>query len=219
MSAAKVGAKDGLHKLSMGFHDPRLRHAWQTYYHDAYQRLGSELKFSPGFWTDFWESLSLEYTIPSLLMIYLVFEMTFVFSFGALLFAIGGITPHSFGRSVLDSARVVTMLANFESEQFHFVDGEEREQITALGSVILVLEGYLHFMFVCIASSLIIVRALRPLQQVAFTHHAVLTDTELVIRIRILRPKTTVLIHPTVQVDVCLTSGTFLPLPLVGDGT
>ena len=50
------------------------------------------------------------------------------------------------------------------------------------------VEGFLHFMFVCVASSLIIVRALRPLQQVAFSHHRCLTDEELVVRIRILRP-------------------------------
>ncbi|GMH86657.1 hypothetical protein TrVE_jg10700 [Triparma verrucosa] len=218
--SAKVADKNQMHKLSMEFHDPRLRHAWRKFYHDAYQRLGSELKFSPGFWTDLWASLSLDYKIPSLLVIYLGFEVMFVFSFGALLFATSGITPRSFSRSVLASARVVTMLANFESNNFHYINnGGDDEQISVVGSMILVLEGYVHFMFVCIASSLIIVRALRPLQQVAFSHHAVLTDTELVLRIRILRPKTTVLIHPTVQVDVCLTSGTFLPLPLVGNGT
>ena len=61
-----------------------------------------------------------------------------------------------------------------------------------------------QFLFVCIASSLIILRALRPLQQVAFSHHCVLSDEELTLRIRVLRPATTVLIHPEVRVDVCL---------------
>ena len=118
-------------------------------------------------------------------------------------------------RCVLASARAVTMLANWGSNQFDFVDGGTAEKLSVLGALILMVEGFLHFMFVCVASSLIIVRALRPLQQVAFSHHCCLTDEELVVRIRILRPTKTVLIRPEVKLDVCLTSGTFVKLQIV----
>lgn len=87
--------------------------------------------------------------------------------------------------------------------------------VTAPGALLLMLEGWFHFVFVCIASSLLIVKGVRPMQQVAFSHHSCLSDNDLVLRVRILRPQTTVLIRPSIQLDVCLTTGLFVKLPLV----
>ena len=76
---------------------------------------------------------------------------------------VGGEDP-SFVAQLLCSARATSpSLANFGS--FSFIETDL--PITGVGAVILALEGWFHFVFVCIASSLIIVRALRPLQQVA----------------------------------------------------
>ena len=193
---------------------------WRTYYHDLYQRFGDELQFSPGFFTDLWHYLTSNVSVVWLILWYLIIEVVFVFFFGALLYVTNGISPRSLTRCIMASARSVTVLSNFEvfdSNDFG-VDFGEEERVRMVGAVVLMLEGFFHFMFVCVASSCIIVRALRPLQQVAFGHHCCLSDEELVIRIRILRPDRMVLIRPEVKVDVCLTSGTFVKLALVGEG-
>ena len=76
---------------------------------------------------------------------------------------VGGEDP-SFVAQLLCSARATSpSLANFGS--FSFIETDL--PISGVGAIILALEGWFHFVFVCIASSLIIVRALRPLQQVA----------------------------------------------------
>jgi hypothetical protein len=206
---------DGFHALNVPFHDVRHRHLWRFWYHDMYQRIGNEFKFSPGVGTDLWAYLSNDVPTAYLVVAYFVFELVFIGAFGVLLLVTSGIDPGGFMRCVLASARAVTMLANWGSNQFDFVDGGTAEKLSVLGALILMVEGFLHFMFVCVASSLIIVRALRPLQQVAFSHHCCLTDEELVVRIRILRPTKTVLIRPEVKLDVCLTSGTFVKLQIV----
>lgn len=211
----------GLHELSAHYHKMHERHLWRRFYHDLYQRFGDELQFSPGLFIDLWHYLTSDVSTLWLIVWYFVFELTFVFFFGVLLFVCNGIAPRSLTRCFLASARSVTVLANhndFDSRDFGVDFENVDERVRMSGAAILMLEGFLHFMFVCVASSLIIVRALRPLQQVAFSHHCCLTDEELVIRIRILRPDRIVLIRPEVKVDVCLTSGTFVKLPLVGDG-
>ena len=206
------------HERNVAFHDVRRRHSWRLYYHDLYQIIGNELKFSPGFWTDMWAYLSNDISIAYLVVMYFLFEVVFILIFGMLIFIAQGINPGRFANCVLASARAVTMLANWGSNQFLFVEDNQPEKLRSIGAILLMLEGFLHFMFVCVASSLIIVRALRPLQQVTFSHHCCLTDEELVVRIRILRPSKTVLIRPEVKLDVCLTNGTFVKLRLVGDG-
>jgi hypothetical protein len=151
--------------------------------------------------------------------LYFVFEVLYILFFAFLLSVSDGIAPMGWTRCLIASARSVTMLANWSSSQFSFVEqGQQQEVVHAVGAVLLIFEGFLHFLFVCVASSLIIVRSLRPLQQVAFSHHCVLTDDELTLRIRILRPHSTVLIRPEIKLDVCVPSGTFVKLSIVGDG-
>eukprot|EP00520_Triparma_pacifica_P015403 CAMPEP_0118641780 /NCGR_PEP_ID=MMETSP0785-20121206/5482_1 /TAXON_ID=91992 /ORGANISM="Bolidomonas pacifica, Strain CCMP 1866" /LENGTH=353 /DNA_ID=CAMNT_0006533283 /DNA_START=175 /DNA_END=1232 /DNA_ORIENTATION=- len=160
--------------------------------------------------------------MPSLLVLYFFIEVLIFVAFALLLHVTSGVSPNTIGRCLVASIRAVTGLAEWDPEQFSFLEGgESTEQLSAAGAMILLFEGYLHFLFVCIASSLIIMRALRPLQQVAFSHHCVLSEEEmcLTLRIRVLRPKTTVLVHPEVRLDVCNNSGTFIKLPLVGGGT
>ena len=190
--------KVGLHERSQMGHDTRLRHAWRHFYHDLYQRVGDESQFSPGFFTDLWAYLTNEIPTVHLIWLYFVFEVLYILFFAFLLSVSHGIAPMGWTRCLIASARSVTMLANWSSSQFSFVEqGQQQEVVHAVGAVLLIFEGFLHFLFVCVASSLIIVRSLRPLQQVAFSHHCVLTDDELTLRIRILRPHSTVLIRPT----------------------
>ena len=225
--AVAEAADDGpvYHERSQWKHEMRQRHQWRRYYHDFYQRFGDELAFSPGFWVDLWAFLTLEIPTAHLGMIYFAFEFGYIFAFACVLKLAGGLSVvdddgaaegAAFEQYVLCSTRAVTTLANFGSYSFASVS---RERLSTAGAFILLMEGWFHFIFVCIASSLIIVRALRPLQQVAFSHHCTLSNEKLVLRIRILRPKTTVLIRPEVQLDVCMTSGKFVKLPLVGEGT
>jgi len=213
-------AADPYHEASQAHHNCALRHTWRRFYHDMYQRLGDEIAFSPGWWTDLWAIFSMEVRMPALIVTYFCFEAAFLLFFATLLWLTSGVTPaDGFTRCLLASARSVTQLANWGPGQFAFLSQDVPESLTSAGTLILVLEGFLHFLFVCVASSLIIVRALRPLQQVAWSHHACLSDAELTMRVRILRPKTTVLVRPEVKLDVCLTSGTFVKLALKGDGT
>ena len=225
MPSARVtdarAAAGGLHERSALFHKMNERHLWRVFYHDLYQRFGDELQFSPGFFIDAWHYLCSDVRTVSLIASYLVIEALFIVFFGLLLFVCQGIAPTTLTRCLLASARSVTVLANFGSFEpadfgSEFDGGVSRVRMG--GAFLLILEGFFHFMFVCVASSLIIVRALRPLQQVAFSHHCCLTDDELVMRVRILRPDRMVLIRPEIKVDVCLTSGTFVKVPLVGDG-
>ena len=208
------------HEDSLEYFDTSYRWNWMKQYHDFYERIGDESKFSPGFWIDLWALLSLEATMPSLLILYLFLEVAIFCWFAVLLSITSGVRPNTFDRCLVASIRAVTGLAEWDPEQFSFLSaGDEPETLTALGATILLFEGYLHFLFVCVASSLVVVRALRPLQQVAFSHHCVLSDEEMTLRIRLLRPKTTILVHPEVRVDVCLNNGSFVKIPLVGGGT
>ena len=206
--------EDCFHERSQRFHDMRKRNNWKYLYHDLYARIGNELAFSPGFLVDAWHYLSCEISVWLLMVLYFFLELLLVLVFGAILFALDGTYPAQFETCFLISMRH-TLLANFEAHQFSFITSGDSIQIRAIGAAILLVEGFLHFIFVCVCSSLIIVRALRPLQQVTFAHHCVLTDEELVVRIRLLRPHNVVLIAPSINLEVCLTSGTFIPLKLV----
>jgi hypothetical protein len=114
--------------------------------------------------------------------IYFVFEFSYIFVFACALRLVGGLenVPAAGGRQaatlaqhVLCSTRAVTTLANYGSYDFADL---ETERLTTVGAFVILMEGWFHFIFVCIASSLIIVRALRPLQQVAFSHHCTLEN-------------------------------------------
>ena len=207
-----------LHALSENLHVAAHRHSWRQFYHDMYCRVGDELRFSPGFFTDLWHWLCSDISVPWLVVVYFVFEVLYVLFFGLVLWLCRGVEPTSWYRCLLASARSVTVLANFGSEEF-FWEEEEAERVRWWGACLIMLEGTLHFLFVCVMSSLIIVKAMRPLQQVAFSHHCCLSDDELVVRVRILRPDRVLLVRPEVRLDVCLTSGTFVKLALVGEGS
>ena len=73
----------GLHERSPLFHQMSNRHAWRRFYHDIYQRVGDELQFSPGFFTDLWHYLTSDVSMRSLVVGYLLFEVSFIFIFGA----------------------------------------------------------------------------------------------------------------------------------------
>lgn len=178
--------------------------------------MGNELSFSPGLALDLWHALK-EYTsIGELIFIFFLFEVIFILLFGVLLYITSGVTPLTFAASLIASARAITQLGNWSDSQIPAVGTME---VTVQGVIILIIQGWLHFLWICVASSLIIVKALVPMQQVAFSHHAVLTENELVVRIRLLRPRTTVLVRPEIKLDACLTSGTFVKLTLVGGGS
>lgn len=158
--------------------------------------------------------------MKSLIFVFFVVETALILSFGLLLYITDGVDPGTFEACCIASARAITDLGNWSDSQFSWLYGDSvmSMDIAVQGVIIIILEGWVHFLWVCVASSLIIVKALVPMQQVAFSHHAVLTENELVIRIRVLRPLTTVLVCPEVRVDVCTNSGTFIKLPLNGGG-
>ena len=211
------------HPRSELYHDCSKRHAWRHYYHDLYQRIGNELSFSPGFGLDLWHALK-EYTsIGELIFIFFLFETSFIVLFGVLLYITSGVTPLTFEASLIASTRAITQLGNWSDNQFPFLYGSGIDsnsmEVNVQGVIILIMQGWIHFLWACVASSLIIVKALVPMQQVAFSHHAVLTENELVVRIRLLRPLTTVLVRPEIKMDVCVTSGSFVKLPIIGGGS
>jgi hypothetical protein len=113
------------HGQSLDFFQPNYRWAWMGPYHDFYERIGNELAFSPGFWTDLWAVLSLELSMPALIALYFLFEVLFFLSFGLLLFVTSGVAPVSYPRCVVAAVRAVTGLAEWDAEQ---VRGAERAQ-------------------------------------------------------------------------------------------
>ena len=94
---------DGFHALNVPFHDVRHRHLWRFWYHDMYQRIGNEFKFSPGFGTDLWAYLSNDIPTAYLVVAYFVFELVFIGAFGVLLLVTKGIDPGGFMRCLLAS--------------------------------------------------------------------------------------------------------------------
>ena len=77
-----------------------------------YCRVGDELRFSPGFFTDLWHWLCSDISVPWLVVVYFVFEVLYVLFFGLVLWLCRGVEPTSWYRCLLASARSVTVLAN-----------------------------------------------------------------------------------------------------------
>jgi hypothetical protein len=133
----------------------------------------------------------------------------------------------AFKYHILYALRAVTVLANWDTTGFEYlgnplsIDPNSNiigTLVTVSGTIVIFLQGWFHFILVCIASSLIVVRGLRPMQQVAFSHHCCVSDSELTIRVRILRSNEFVLVRPSIQVDVCMANGLFKKLPLTCEG-
>ena len=118
---------DGLHQLSENLHVVAHRHSWRHFYHDLYERIGDELRFSPGFFTDLWNWLCSDISVLGLVVVYFAFEAMYVIFFGVVLWLCRGVQPTSIMRCLLASARSVTVLANFDSAEFF--DDEESERV------------------------------------------------------------------------------------------
>ena len=74
-----------LHALSENLHVAAHRHSWRQFYHDMYCRVGDELRFSPGFFTDLWHWLCSDISVPWLVVVYFVFEVLYVLFFALIL--------------------------------------------------------------------------------------------------------------------------------------
>jgi len=107
---------DSHHPESLEYFKTSYRWNWLKQYHDFYERIGDESKFSPGFFIDLWALLSLEASFPMLLVLYLCVEVAIFFTFALLLHLSSGVTPNTFERCLIASVRTVTGLSEWDPE-------------------------------------------------------------------------------------------------------
>ena len=82
--------------------------------------------------------------------------------------------------------------------------------------MVLVIEGWFHWLLLQIAGAIIVSRALLPHRQMVFAHACVAdTDKELTVRLTLVRHGVA-LMQPSIRLQICDNTGTYKELPIKG---
>ena len=82
--------------------------------------------------------------------------------------------------------------------------------------MVLVIEGWFHWLLLQIAGAIIVSRALLPHRQMVFAHACVAdTDKELTVRLTQVRHGVA-LMQPSIRLQICDNTGTYKELPIKG---
>ena len=197
------------HHYSVEFHDNAWRYdAWKQTSGMSWEWLGDPSRFSPGRAPNFWHYLTSVASFSSLATMYIVAEILLVVTFAVLFLAAGEgeLSMTKFTTGIIVSARTTTALQTLSFDEQ--ADDRAATLLNLAVGLLVCAEGWVHFLLATVASALVVARACRPLQQLAWAQRCTLQRDLLTLRLRILRPDI-VLVQPSIHATVSMAGRQF----------
>jgi hypothetical protein len=136
---------------------------------------------------DLWHILTVDMSLPRLLMLEIYAEFFFILT-GAVLLTLVAAAEGASLDSTLFGEKLLLSFTTVRISTDSVYGWEEKTPSTKPEIVILALLGWFHWLLLSIAGAIIVTRALKPLQQVAFAPDAIMNDEEISVRLITLRP-------------------------------
>ena len=163
--------------------------------------------------------LTVSFSFARVLVFELVAETMLVLCFALLLWGIAAYEcarDADFCGNASFGAKLALSLSSVRLSTDSIFGWQARTPSTTAEVLVLVAEGWLHWLLLTIAGSVIVARALLPHKQLVFSHTAVIdTDKELVVRLTLVRHGV-VLLQPSYRMQSLNTMGVYQDLPMKG---
>lgn len=157
---------------------------------------GDETQMSVSFAEDVWHVLTVDLSIVRLLVLEILLEFWLIFSFALGLFVLALIedsAPAGESRGATLVSKLLLSLTSVRLSTDSIFGWKSHDASTGLEVAVLALQGWLHWLLLCVASAVIVARALQPLRQVVFSPDCCLSDESLQIRMQVIRHRTVTL--------------------------
>ena len=168
---------------------------------------GDEAQVSVSLAEDVWHVLTQDVSMSRLLVLEVVLEFVLIFTFALILFLFATVENSAPAGESAGSVFVSKLLLSLTSVRLStdsIFGWKSQDASTGLEVAVLALQGWLHWLLLCVASAVIVARALKPLRQVVFSPDCVLTDDFLQIRMQVIRHQTVTLhnVKATLQANI-----------------
>ena len=160
---------------------------------------------------DIWHILTVDMSLPRLLLLEVLVEFTFIFIGSVSLAVVAALEGQDLDSDLL-SAKLMLSLTTVRISSDAIFGWAERTPSTKPEIAVLAVLGWAHWLLLSVAGAIIVARALRPLQQVAFAPDCAMNDKELSIRMILVR-KSVALYDVQVKM-MCTIGGNRYHLPL-----
>jgi hypothetical protein len=177
----------------------------------AFTATGDLASISPGLAEDLWHMLTNEISWPTLLLTELAVEALLIVLFGVLCAVASG--AGSYGEKIMLTLTTVRISSD---SLFGWMP---KPQSSAVEVLLLATCSWLHWLWLSVATAIIVYRALRPQRQIMFSPVCLIDEkaSQVTIQLQLLRPNKVMLKDVQWQC-MCMAGGSFVPLKLVTAG-
>ena len=135
---------------------------------------------------DIWHILTVDMSLPRLLLLEVLIEFTFIFIGSVALTSVAAAEGQDLDSDLL-SSKLMLSLTTVRISSDAIFGWAERTPSTKPEIAVLALLGWFHWLLLSVAGAIIVARALRPLQQVAFAPDCAVNEKEVAIRMTVFR--------------------------------
>ena len=135
---------------------------------------------------DIWHILTVDMSLPRLLLLEVLIEFTFIFIGSVALTSVAAAEGQDLDSDLL-SSKLMLSLTTVRISSDAIFGWAERTPSTKPEIAVLALLGWFHWLLLSVAGAIIVARALRPLQQVAFAPDCAVNEKEVAVRMLLLR--------------------------------
>ena len=136
---------------------------------------------------DLWHILTVDMSLSRLLMLEIYTEFFFIL-IGAVLLTLVAAAEGANLDSTLFGEKFLLSFTTVRISTDSVYGWEEKTPSSKPEIIVLALLGWFHWLLLSVAGAIIVTRALKPLQQVAFAPDAIMNDSEISVRLITLRP-------------------------------
>jgi len=211
----KVGAEVEFSEKREGFEAGRVHVLERDCWREAFQSEGDEGAISVSLAEDIWFLLTEELSLRVVLLLEICLEVLVIMGFAVLLTVAFLIeSGPGLDAGAVFREKMLLSLTSVRLSTDSIFGWQSRTPSSGLEVAILAVQGWVHWLLLSVAGSVIVSRALKPLKQVVFSPDAVLTDDDLCVRLQILRYHTLELLNLDVNFQVITSGGRVHQLPL-----
>lgn len=151
---------------------------------------GDQARFSVSLAEDVWHMLTVDLSIYRVLLLEILAEAVLILCIAVMLLSISvldGSAGRSSGPSDLVGQKLLIALTSVRLNTDSIFGWNAQPKSTGWEIFVLAIGGWLHWLLLNVAGAVIVTRALAPQRQLIFSPDCILRDTELCLRIQLLR--------------------------------
>ncbi|GHP02476.1 hypothetical protein PPROV_000123300 [Pycnococcus provasolii] len=176
---------------------------------------GDETAFSGTLVEDIWHKLTFELSVVSLLALELALELALIVATATVLTAVETVEQWHVPTANVLTTKLMLALTTVRLSTDSVFGWTPRPPSSVAEVFVIAVEGWAHWVLLLITGTVIVARALHPLQQLTFAHDAVVSDSQLLIRFMVMRPRIK-LVQAQVRLQHVDRNGKYTDLRLAG---